>query len=114
MPAALCLCVTAAAQAQQPAPAAPLPAPAASDAAQALVQAPRFGETLLLGLKINGIPQPQTVRAVRVPEGIAIPQALWTELKFRPPALPPRRASRSRFGFSSSRSSRGCRFIKCG
>ena len=76
MPAALCLCVTAAAQAQQPAPAAPLPAPAASDAAQALVQAPRFGETLLLGLKINGIPQPQTVRAVRVPEGIAIPQAL--------------------------------------
>ncbi|WP_431263741.1 hypothetical protein ACQ859_28080 [Roseateles chitinivorans] len=86
LPAAVCLCVTAAAQAQQPPPAPALPpAPPASDPAQALAQAPRFGETLLLGLKINGLPQPQTVRAVRVPEGLAIPQALWTELKFRPP-----------------------------
>ncbi|MDH0863181.1 fimbria/pilus outer membrane usher protein, partial [Mitsuaria sp. GD03876] len=53
-------------------------------------QTPRFGETLLLGLKINGVAQPQTVRAVRVPEGLAIPQALWTELQFRPPGVPPR------------------------
>jgi len=95
LPAAVCLCMTAAAQAQQPPPAPPSPSSLppslpASDPAQALGQAPRFGETLLLGLKINGIPQPQTVRAVRVPEGVAIPQALWTELKFRPPALPPR------------------------
>jgi len=88
LPAAVCACVSAVAHAQPPP--APEPAPAASDAAQALTQAPRFGETLLLGLKINGVPQPQTVRAVRVPEGLAIPQALWGELKFRPPALPPR------------------------
>ena len=89
MPAAVCVCMTAVAQAQAP-PAAPAPAPAASDPAAALAQAPRFGETLLLGLKINGIAQPQTVRAVRVPEGLAIPQDLWAELKFRPPSLPPR------------------------
>ncbi|WP_067065657.1 fimbria/pilus outer membrane usher protein [Roseateles chitosanitabidus] len=85
--------------APRPGASAPLPVPpapsasAAEDRASAerlAAQTPRFGETLLLGLKINGIAQPQTVRAVRVPEGLAIPQELWTELKFRPGGLPPR------------------------
>lgn len=96
LPTAVCACMTAAAHAQ-PVPM-PVPAdPAARAQAQAQLsadriaaQTPRFGETLLLGLKINGVAQPQTVRAVRVPEGLAIPQALWTELKFRPPGTPPR------------------------
>ncbi len=76
------------------------PPPSSSEALQAALerlaaeraaaQPPRFGETLLLGLRINGVAQPQTVRAVRLPEGLAIPQALWEELKFRPPARPPR------------------------
>ncbi|OWQ87724.1 hypothetical protein CDN99_17690 [Roseateles aquatilis] len=80
----------AAAQAQQPPPSPAQQAQERVAGERMAAQTPRFGETLLLGLKINGIAQPQTVRAVRVPEGLAIPQALWTELKFRPPALPPR------------------------
>lgn len=88
----------AAAQAPPPAPAS-APVGAAQElqrslerlaAEQAAAQPPRFGETLLLGLQLNGIAQPQTVRAVRVPEGLAIPQALWEELKLRPPTRPPR------------------------
>lgn len=59
-------------------------------AAERAAAAPRFGETLLLGLRVNGQPRPQTVRAVRVPEGLALPQTLWQELMLRPPALPPR------------------------
>ncbi|SEK61211.1 outer membrane usher protein [Roseateles sp. YR242] len=59
-------------------------------AAERAAAAPRFGETLLLGLRINGEARPQTVRAVRVQEGLAMPQVLWQELKLRPPALPPR------------------------
>lgn len=59
-------------------------------AERAAANPPRFGENLLLGLRINGLAQPQTVRAVRLPEGLAIPQTLWQELKLRPPTLPPR------------------------
>jgi len=59
-------------------------------AAERAAAPPRFGETLLLGLRINGEPRPQTVRAVRVQEGLAMPQTLWEELKLRPPRLPPR------------------------
>ena len=47
-------------------------------------------ETLLLDLRMNGQPQPYTVRAVRLPEGLGLPQTLWQALKLRPPPLPPR------------------------
>ncbi len=59
-------------------------------AAERAAAAPRFGETLLLGLRVNGQARPQTVRAVRVPEGLALPQTLWQELQLRPPSTPPR------------------------
>lgn len=50
----------------------------------------RFGETLLLDLRLNGVLQRNTARAVRVPEGLALPQTLWQELQLRPPGLPAR------------------------
>jgi outer membrane usher protein len=53
-------------------------------------QRAQFGETLLLGLRINGVPQPQTLRAVRLPEGLAIPQALWEALHLKLPTRAPR------------------------
>ncbi|MET0517906.1 MAG: fimbria/pilus outer membrane usher protein [Burkholderiaceae bacterium] len=51
---------------------------------------PQIGETLLLGLSINGVLQEQTLRAVRVQEGLAVPQQIWDELHLRLPLLAPR------------------------
>lgn len=53
-------------------------------------QRAQFGETLLLALRINGQPQPQTLRAVRLPEGLALPQALWESLHLKLPTRAPR------------------------
>ncbi|MCU7373422.1 fimbria/pilus outer membrane usher protein [Paucibacter sp. O1-1] len=64
-----------------------LPSP---ELAQALAELARPGETLLLGLRINGVAQPQTLRAVRVAEGLALPQPLWESLHLKLPALAPR------------------------
>jgi len=61
-------------------------------AAAATAQTPRpesrmnWGETLLLALKVNGIPQDGMLRAVRLGEGLAIPQSSWDEMHLRPPA----------------------------
>ena len=56
--------------------------------------APKAGETLLLGLSVNGIAQDGTIRAVRVATpaglGLAVPQQGWDELHLRLPLLPPR------------------------
>lgn len=50
-----------------------------------------WGETLLLGLKVNGVPQEGMLRAVRLSEGLAIPQSNWDELHLRlPTGGPPR------------------------
>ena len=47
---------------------------------------PQWGETLLLALKINGVPQDAMLRAVRLSEGLAVPQSSWDELHLRLPA----------------------------
>ena len=55
---------------------------------------PQAGETLLLGLSVNGVAQAGTLRALRVPTptglGLAVPQQLWDELHLRLPLQPPR------------------------
>ncbi len=51
---------------------------------------PQWGETLLLALTINGVPQDGMVRAVRLSEGLAIPTAVWGELHLRLPNAAPR------------------------
>ncbi len=52
---------------------------------------PNWGETLLLALKVNGVPQDSMLRAVRLSEGLAIPQSSWDELHLRiPTGSPPR------------------------
>ena len=55
---------------------------------------PQAGETLLLGLSVNGVPQDGMIRALRVstPDGLglAVPQQLWDELHLRLPLQPPR------------------------
>lgn len=57
-------------------------------------QRPMAGELLLLGLSINGVAQPQTIRAVRVSTpsglGLAVPRQLWDELHLRLPLQAPR------------------------
>ncbi|QPF72641.1 fimbrial biogenesis outer membrane usher protein [Roseateles sp. DAIF2] len=53
-------------------------------------QRAQLGETLLLGLRINGVPQPQTLRAVRLPDGLAIPQTMWESLNLKLPIRSPR------------------------
>lgn len=58
----------------------------AAAAAQALTPRPQWGETLLLALKINGVPQDNMIRAVRLSDGLAIPQVHWNELHLRLPA----------------------------
>ncbi|MFT7775002.1 fimbria/pilus outer membrane usher protein [Roseateles sp.] len=60
-------------------------------AATATAQTPRpdslvnWGETLLLALKVNGVPQEGMLRAVRLSEGLAIPQSNWDEMHLRLP-----------------------------
>lgn len=44
-----------------------------------------WGETLLLALKVNGVPQDGMLRAVRLSDGLAIPQTAWDELNLRIP-----------------------------
>lgn len=61
-----------------------------SDIAALAAARPQVGETLLLGLSINGVLQDQTLRAVRVQEGLAVPQQVWDELHLRLPLLAPR------------------------
>jgi len=52
---------------------------------------PNWGETLLLALKVNGVLQDSMLRAVRLSEGLAIPQSNWDELHLRlPTGSPPR------------------------
>src|ERR1700749_295618 len=51
---------------------------------------PKGGETLLLALKINDIPQDGMLRAVRLREGLAVPQSAWDELHLRLPSGTPR------------------------
>lgn len=46
---------------------------------------PNWGETLLLALRVNGVPQDGMLRAVRLSEGLAIPQSNWDELHLRLP-----------------------------
>ena len=52
---------------------------------------PQWGETLLLALQINGVAQDGMLRAVRLREGLAVPQSVWDELHLRlPTGAPPR------------------------
>ena len=55
---------------------------------------PQAGETLLLGLSVNGIAQDGMIRALRVPTptglGLAVPQQLWDELHLHLPLQPSR------------------------
>ncbi|MBI3348113.1 MAG: fimbrial biogenesis outer membrane usher protein [Burkholderiales bacterium] len=44
-----------------------------------------WGETLLLALRVNGVPQDGMLRAVRLSEGLAIPQSHWDDLHLRLP-----------------------------
>lgn len=59
----------------------------ATAAAQPARPEPRvsWGETLLLALKVNGVSQDGMLRAVRLSDGLAIPQSSWDELKLRIP-----------------------------
>ncbi len=60
-------------------------------AATAQTSRPQWGETLLLALKVNGVPQDTMVRAVRLSDGLAIPQSNWDEIRLRlPTGSPPR------------------------
>jgi outer membrane usher protein len=51
---------------------------------------PQWGETLLLALNINGVPQDGMLRAVRLAEGLAIPRSVWDELHLRLPTGTPK------------------------
>ncbi|MBV8379495.1 MAG: fimbrial biogenesis outer membrane usher protein, partial [Paucibacter sp.] len=51
---------------------------------------PQWGETLLLALRINGVAQDGMLRAVRLSEGLAIPQTVWDDLHLRLPTGAPR------------------------
>ncbi len=44
-----------------------------------------WGETLLLALRVNGVAQDGMLRAVRLAEGLAIPQSHWDEMHLRLP-----------------------------
>ena len=97
----LALPLSAVAQAPAPAPA-PAPAKPAVDldadlariAASLAEHRPQAGETLLLGLSVNGVAQEGTIRALRVATptglGLAVPQQLWDTLHLRMPLQPPR------------------------
>ncbi|MFG6429202.1 fimbria/pilus outer membrane usher protein [Roseateles sp. LYH14W] len=50
-----------------------------------------WGETLLLALKVNGVPRDGMLRAVRLREGLAIPQSNWDDMHLRLPASGPPR-----------------------
>jgi len=45
-----------------------------------------WGETLLLAVRLNGVPQDGMWRAVRLPEGLAIPRQHWDDMHLRLPA----------------------------
>jgi len=63
----------------------------AAAVATAQTSRPQWGETLLLALKINNVPQDAMLRAVRLADGLAIPQSNWDELNLRlPTGGPPR------------------------
>ncbi|MDY0748651.1 fimbria/pilus outer membrane usher protein [Paucibacter sp. R3-3] len=68
-----------------------LPSSAATAVTAQAESRPQWGETLLLALTINGVPQDAMLRAVRLSEGLAVPQSSWDELHLRlPPTGTPR------------------------
>lgn len=54
--------------------------------APAALPRPAWGETLLLAVRVNGVPQDGMLRAVRLPEGLAIPRPHWDDMHLRLPA----------------------------
>ncbi|MFG6414737.1 fimbria/pilus outer membrane usher protein [Roseateles sp. DC23W] len=58
---------------------------AAAESPQPTPTRVNWGETLLLALRFNGIAQDGMLRAVRLAEGLAIPQSNWDELNLRLP-----------------------------
>jgi outer membrane usher protein len=52
---------------------------------------PGAAQVLLLGLRVNGVAHPGMLRAVRLPEGLALPQSLWDALQLKLPQAGTRR-----------------------